>query len=134
MPDIDDNLLEAYETLGIRVGDIFEDCAFHPVLCLGADYKDDELWGISLIDGSYPRSCSFLHCGVRKLTADEAWSIKMHGPSDESDAALISSDRRWWHNGLTQGAAIGAVDTILPVKLPSENQTDGQQDAYGNPH
>jgi hypothetical protein len=60
MPDFDDKLLEAYQTHGIGVGDIFEDCAFHPVLCLGADYQQNDLWGISLIDGTYPRSCSFI--------------------------------------------------------------------------
>ena len=35
-------------------GDIYEDSAFHPCLCIEAN-KDD-IWGISLIDGSYPRS------------------------------------------------------------------------------
>ena len=92
MPDINDKLLEAYKTLGINVGDIFEDCAFHPVLCLGADYQNDDLWGISLIDGTYPRSCSFIHCGVRKLSLEEAWRIKMNGPKDADDAALIDTE------------------------------------------
>ena len=123
MPDIDDKLLEAYETLGIRVGDIFEDCAFHPVLCLGADYQADDLWGVSLIDGTYPRSCSFIHCGVRKLSLEEAWNIKMSGPSAEADAALITPDRRWWSNRLPKDTWLEAARTLLPSKLPPGEQT-----------
>lgn len=123
MRDIDTKLLEAYETLGIRVGDIFEDCAFHPVLCLGADYQEDALWGISLIDGTYPRSCSFIHCGVRKLSLEEAWSIKMCGPAAEADAASIDPDRRWWSNDSPKDAWLETAKTILPSKLPSEEQT-----------
>ena len=132
MPDIDDKLLEAYETLGITVGDVFEDCAFHPVLCLGADYKEDQLWGVSLIDGSQPRCCSLIHCGVRKLSLAEAWSIKMHGPSDEADRALIAIERRWWNKGSTPSGSMEVANTILPAKLPSENQSNGQQAAAPN--
>lgn len=61
----------------IKVGDLYEDSAFHPCLAVGVDYDEDDIWGISLIDGSYPRSCSFLYSGVRKLTVEEAWIIKM---------------------------------------------------------
>lgn len=57
-------------------GDLYEDCAHHPCLCVGVSEEDDGIWGISLIDGSYPRSCSLNHCGVQKLTVDEAWELK----------------------------------------------------------
>jgi hypothetical protein len=60
----------------IEVGDIYEDCSFHPVLCTVANYEGDELAGISLIDGSSPRSCSPFHCGPARLTVDEAVAIK----------------------------------------------------------
>lgn len=134
MPDIDDKLLEAYEALGIRVGDIFEDCAFHPVLCLGADYREDDLWGISLIDGSYPRTCSFIHCGVRKLSLEEAWSIKMKGPSAEADAALIEPERRWWSNDCPGIDCWKGAMTILPTKLASDGQAKDSKsrDATGD--
>jgi hypothetical protein len=46
-------------------GDIYEDCSFHPVLCTYVD--EDEVGGISLIDGTAPRACSISHCGVIKL-------------------------------------------------------------------
>jgi len=49
----------------IAPGDIYEDCNYHPVLCVARD--GDEIRGISLIDGSQPRACSLGHCGVVKL-------------------------------------------------------------------
>lgn len=52
--------------LKIRVGDIYEDCAHHPVLC--TESGADAVAGISLFDGSGPRSCSVHHCGPRKMT------------------------------------------------------------------
>lgn len=54
----------------VKVGDIYEDCAYHPVLCTESD--GDDVAGISLFDYSRPRSCSIQHCGVRVLTVDEA--------------------------------------------------------------
>ena len=54
----------------IKVGDIYEDCAYHPVKCTHSDGDDVE--GISLLDGSEPRSCSIKHCGVKKLTQKQA--------------------------------------------------------------
>jgi hypothetical protein len=61
------------------IGCIYEDCAFHPVLCTGilaeAD-GDASLHGVSLLDGSAPRSCSIRHCGPALLTLDEALAIR----------------------------------------------------------
>jgi hypothetical protein len=65
----------------IEVGDIYEDCAYHPVLCTSADYEGDEIAGISLIDGSWPRSCSPTHCGPVRLTIEEAVAIKANWTS-----------------------------------------------------
>jgi hypothetical protein len=50
----------------INPGDIYEDCAFHPVLCTHND--GGSLMGISLIDATTPRSCDLNHCGVIKLS------------------------------------------------------------------
>jgi len=58
-------------------GDIYEDGFGHPCLCVEVNLALDEIWGISLIDGSYPRSCSLLHSGIHKLTVAKAWAIKM---------------------------------------------------------
>lgn len=64
-------------------GDLYEDCAGHPCLCVGINVADDDIWGISLIDGSSPRSCSLANCGVRKLGVEEAWVIKQRYPGRE---------------------------------------------------
>ena len=54
----------------IRRGDFYEDCRYHPMLCV--ELRDgDELVGISLVDGVMS-SCSLGFCGVEKLTLDEA--------------------------------------------------------------
>lgn len=82
--------------LDLAVGDIYEDCAYHPVLCMGISYEDDNVLGISLIDGSQPRSCSLRHCGVRKLTVEEAWKIELEGPPNDEHRAKIREENRWW--------------------------------------
>ena len=97
-------------------GDLYEDCAYHPVLCLGADYENDDLWGISLVDGSYPRSCSFIHCGVRKLTPKQAWLIKTRGPIDAKDRKKIPAERRWWTAGSARASSM-KVRRVGPPKL-----------------
>jgi hypothetical protein len=93
---IDIALVRAQRTLRLKPGDLYEDCAYHPVLCLGVDYRRDEIWGISLVDGSYPRSCSLIICGVRRITAKEAWSLRLKGPADPKVRARIKPERRWW--------------------------------------
>ena len=75
----------------IRPGEYYEDCAFHPCLCTRVD--DDEINGISLVDGSYPRGCSVGHCGVRKLTLAEALHWKYFGPLDQN----VPIEAQWWY-------------------------------------
>jgi hypothetical protein len=94
--EFDEQMRHAREKLGLAVGDIYEDCAYHPVLCVSVEYENDDISGISLIDGTHPRSCSLRHCGVRKLTVDEAWEIRRKGPSDPEARAAMAPDRRWW--------------------------------------
>lgn len=59
-------------------GDIYEDVLYHPCLAMGVSEEDDEIWGVSLIDGSYPRCCSLTYSGIRKLSTEEAWYIKQN--------------------------------------------------------
>lgn len=61
-------------------GDIYEDAFGHPCICIEINLADDTIWGISLIDGSYPRSCSLAHDDVRKLSVTEAWELKRNLP------------------------------------------------------
>lgn len=69
------------DDLDIRPGDIYEDCAYHPVLCMTIDVAEDDITGISLTDGSQPRSCWLKHCGVIKLTIDDVAMIKADHPA-----------------------------------------------------
>ncbi|MDO7843282.1 hypothetical protein [Sphingomonas immobilis] len=57
-------------------GDLYEDVFYHPCLCVAVDEENDGIWGISLIDGSYPRSTSLLFSVPRKLAVEEAWEMK----------------------------------------------------------
>jgi hypothetical protein len=52
-------------------GDYYEACNYHPTLCISASYASDELAGISLINGGLS-SCSPRHCGVAKMSVEEA--------------------------------------------------------------
>jgi hypothetical protein len=96
MREFDKKMNRAFRQLALKPGDIYESCSYHPVLCLGVDYKNDEIWGISLVDGTYPLACSLVHCGVRKLTPKQAWEAKMHGPSEPGARERISVANRWW--------------------------------------
>ena len=67
--------------------------------------EEDDVEGISLIDGSYPNSCSIDNCVVKKLTIDEALDIKLNGPSDEIKKSIeefhnsewgSDSNKPWW--------------------------------------
>jgi hypothetical protein len=54
-------------------GDVFEDCRYHPCFCIEASSPADRegVVGISLVDGT-PCNCSIVHCGLRKLSFEEA--------------------------------------------------------------
>jgi hypothetical protein len=83
----------------LRPGDIYEDCAYHPCLCVRIE--DDDVEGISLVDGSFPRSCSIQHCGVRRLSPAEAWEWRLNGPADTE----VPPERRWWDRAADREAA-----------------------------
>jgi hypothetical protein len=74
----------------VSPGDFYEDCSYHPCLCIRV--HDDEISGVSLVDGSYPRSCDIHHCGIRKLTLDEAMWWKFYGPKDIE----LPQELQWW--------------------------------------
>jgi hypothetical protein len=74
----------------IRAAEIYEDAFFHPCLCLGV--VDGQAWGISLIDGAYPRHADLRVSGTSKLTLEEAWEWRMRGPRD----IVMDPHNRWW--------------------------------------
>jgi hypothetical protein len=62
----------------INPGDIYEDCAFHPVLCTHND--GEVVTGISLIDATTPRTCDLKYCGVIKLAIDDVIAARADWP------------------------------------------------------
>jgi hypothetical protein len=82
----------------IKVGDIYEDCAYHPVKCTVSD--GDDLEGVSMVDGSSPRCCSITHCGVIKLSEQEANDLVSIWKSGGEKAVMIS---KGWSENDAQG-------------------------------
>ena len=78
----------------IRPGEFYEDCAFHPCLCTASAMGMVE--GISLVDGSYPRNCGVPHCGVRKLTFEEAVQWRLQGPPDVPPELEMTDAQKYW--------------------------------------
>ena len=74
----------------IKAGDLYEDSFYHPCLCI--EVNGYEVWGISLIDGSYPRSEDIAPGSIRKLSLEEAWLWKTKGPVD----VVLDDEFRWW--------------------------------------
>lgn len=61
--------MSRYKTASIfQPGDFYRDCNGHVVLCTEVEADGDGVAGVSLYDGSQPRSCSIRHCAVDKLT------------------------------------------------------------------
>lgn len=84
----------------LKVGGFYEDCGYHPCLCTAIE--GDEITGISLVDGSIPRSCSIARCAPRPITAKEAIALRLDGPSQECKDHIKSleavgwSFQKWW--------------------------------------
>lgn len=74
----------------IKIGDIYESCSFHPCLCVEID--EDNIYGISLVNGSYPMGCSIENCAVRILSVEEALKWKLFGPQDFN----LEKEYQWW--------------------------------------
>lgn len=63
-------------SLDIAPGDFYEDCRYHPMICLEANWDDDEhtdatLTGVSLITGQVG-CCALYGCDAAKLSPQEA--------------------------------------------------------------
>jgi hypothetical protein len=91
----------------LKPGDFYEDCAYHPCLCIGTDMGMVE--GISLVDGSFPRQCGIPQCGVRKLTFEEAVIWRMHGPPDVPPEIEMTEAQKYWLKEEKYGAEILAT-------------------------
>jgi hypothetical protein len=80
----------------IKPGDFYQDCAYHPVLCTKSDYANDSIEGISLIDGSSPRLCSFINCKPRKISLRRAVQIKEKGPNKNQREHVEALNKQGW--------------------------------------
>lgn len=103
----------------VKVGDIYWDCSYHPVLCTESYpaivkqrlFKKRIGWdvaGVSLFDGSEPRACSVNHCGVIVLKPEQvAWLIKHRNEWLDAE--------RQWRGGKTDayGYMIGAWNEFV---------------------
>ena len=61
--------------IDIKEGDVYESCGLHAVRCTYVNREKDTIQGHSLFDFSRPHSCSFKHCGVRKLSREETMQL-----------------------------------------------------------
>ncbi len=77
----------------INVGDFYEDCAYHPVLCTYAD--DDCVEGISLIDG-VSKGCSVHACAPKKISFKQAIKLKFKGPSKKRKEHIKALNEAGW--------------------------------------
>lgn len=64
----------------IAVGDIYEDCAYHPCLCTNV-HSDGSISGISLIDATSPRTCDLANCGVVPLDVSAVLEARQNFPA-----------------------------------------------------
>ena len=78
----------------IQPGDFYEDCAYHPCLCVSTGMG--MVNGISLVDGSFPRNCGIPQCQVRKLTTEEAIQWRLFGPPDIPTEIEMTNDQKYW--------------------------------------
>jgi hypothetical protein len=80
--------------MNLKPGVIYQDCAYHPVLC--TKVAGDSVEGISLIDGTSPRACSIRNCGIRIISLRTAIQIKKNGPTTEKKAHLAALEKQGW--------------------------------------
>jgi hypothetical protein len=78
----------------LHPGDFYEDCAYHPCLCVSTGSGMVE--GISLVDGSFLRQCGVPQCGVRKLTLNEAIQWRCFGPPDVPPEIKMTDAKKYW--------------------------------------
>ena len=83
----------------IKVGDLYEDCAYLPLRCTEVEECEygDTILGESLLDGTI-RSCDIYHCGPRKLTEAEAQELVTLWKTGGERAVMLS--RGWTEEGI----------------------------------
>jgi hypothetical protein len=84
----------------VERGEFYEDCRYHPMHCIQSSPPgDDQLIGISLIDGGIG-SCSEEHCGVVRMTTEEAIDRKVNWQTFAEEHGLPNPyPREGWKPG-----------------------------------
>lgn len=97
-------LYQLWKLPRFRPGDIYLDCAYHPVVTTKVELMcyswwgpyDWDLSGVSLYDGTSPRGCSVIHCSPRKLDfflTCMALACKRHMPMAQLEDAAAEINR-----------------------------------------
>jgi hypothetical protein len=100
----------------VRMGDFYEDCRYHPMLCVWRD--DDMLTGVSLVDGKIG-CCSASHCGVQKLDKYDAVYLRLCGPLrgwPVGEKCPWPKEQQWWREDAAKHSRHGRS---IPIKVPS---------------
>jgi len=92
-----------------KPGDLYEDMSLHPCLCIATSADGRDVWGISLVDGSYPRSCDPHFQSIGKLSLEEAWVWRTKGPQHLAKDARILPAQQWWWPKPLEGINPGHV-------------------------
>jgi hypothetical protein len=84
----------------LKPGDFFIHCSYHPCLCFNYNEEEDEVEGISLIDGKMV-NCSIIYYNHEKISFEKAIEMKVNGPSDEIKEQLEKhfaewGGEKWW--------------------------------------
>ena len=61
--------------MDIKINDYYIDCGYHPLICTELDEDNDEIVGVSIVDG-LERQCSIYHCSPQKTTKEKAEELK----------------------------------------------------------
>lgn len=85
----------------IRVGDIYMDCFYHPCVTTEASILNDDICGISLINGTGPRNCSFRHCCVTKMNIPLAMELRKNWDLFNAPVIKYMVKMGWWKKGCT---------------------------------
>lgn len=100
----------------VRVGDFYEDCRYHPMLCVWRD--GDDLTGVSLVTGKIG-CCSASHCGIQKLDKYDAIYLRVCGPLKAwpiEEKCPWPEDQQWWRE---EGVKmLWKQGRSIPIKTP----------------
>jgi hypothetical protein len=80
--------------VAIEPGQLYMDRKYHPCVCIEA--SKFHVWGVSLVDGSTPRTCDSRDGTILNLSAQEAYLLRTAGPHAIGIPNPIPDDQAWW--------------------------------------